>query len=290
MSATDTDVTVLGLGAMGSALARAFLAAGHPTTVWNRTETRSRPLADMGASVADDPHSAVRGADIVVSSLVDGAAATAVLTAAAPGLAGKTVVELTSVTPRQAIDITRLVREAGAAALSGAVMVPPPMIGTEDAVVLYDGDRPTFDCWAETLRAIAPTEVFVSEAPGSAALLDIGMLDVFYGAVTSFVHAAVLVGAGGLAPADFLEHGSSMLALADVVARELAPQLAAGTFPGDENDLDMMLRGIRHVVETAVERGVDPALPKITERLMAEAVEEGHGDDGYGRIAELLRR
>lgn len=34
------EVTVIGLGAMGSALARAFIKAGHTVTVWNRTAAR----------------------------------------------------------------------------------------------------------------------------------------------------------------------------------------------------------------------------------------------------------
>ena len=41
MSSTTTNhVTLLGTGAMGSALARAVIDAGHPTTVWNRTPGR----------------------------------------------------------------------------------------------------------------------------------------------------------------------------------------------------------------------------------------------------------
>ncbi|MFC7722700.1 NAD(P)-binding domain-containing protein [Nonomuraea recticatena] len=38
-----TPVTVLGLGSMGTALAEAFIEAGHPTTVWNRTASKAAP-------------------------------------------------------------------------------------------------------------------------------------------------------------------------------------------------------------------------------------------------------
>lgn len=38
-----TDITMVGLGAMGGALARAFLGAGHATTVWNRTSSKIVP-------------------------------------------------------------------------------------------------------------------------------------------------------------------------------------------------------------------------------------------------------
>jgi 3-hydroxyisobutyrate dehydrogenase-like beta-hydroxyacid dehydrogenase len=290
MTTDNPHVAVLGLGAMGSALARALVEAGHPTIVWNRTAQRAAPLVAIGATAATDPASAVEGAELVVTSLVDGAAALDVLSLAASALRDRTVVELTSVTPRQARAIGDLVRGEGAAFLSGAVMVPPQMIGTADAVLLLDGDRAGFDRSVAALGAIAPTTVFVGDEVGASALLDMGMLDVFYGAVTSFVHATTLVRTGGVKPTEFLEHGSSMLELAGVVVQDLVGELESGSFPGDENNLAMMLRGIDHVVETAEERGIDPALPCVTAQLMRAAVDRGYGRDGYGRIAELLRR
>jgi 3-hydroxyisobutyrate dehydrogenase-like beta-hydroxyacid dehydrogenase len=54
-----TSVTLLGLGAMGTALARTWLAVGHPLTVWNRTPARAAGLAAEGARVADNPAEAV---------------------------------------------------------------------------------------------------------------------------------------------------------------------------------------------------------------------------------------
>ncbi|MFB7152975.1 NAD(P)-binding domain-containing protein, partial [Streptomyces virginiae] len=45
----ESAVTVLGLGPMGRSLAAAFLAAGLPTTVWNRTPGRDRELVERGA-------------------------------------------------------------------------------------------------------------------------------------------------------------------------------------------------------------------------------------------------
>jgi 3-hydroxyisobutyrate dehydrogenase-like beta-hydroxyacid dehydrogenase len=44
-----STVSVIGLGAMGRALAAAFLSAGHRTTVWNRTGGRAGDLVGKGA-------------------------------------------------------------------------------------------------------------------------------------------------------------------------------------------------------------------------------------------------
>ncbi|MFQ6331468.1 NAD(P)-binding domain-containing protein [Nocardia sp. CWNU-33] len=45
-----TPVIVIGLGSMGSALAEAFVRAGHPTTVWNRSPEKAASLVARGAT------------------------------------------------------------------------------------------------------------------------------------------------------------------------------------------------------------------------------------------------
>jgi len=52
MTTTRQTVSFLGLGEMGSALARAVIRAGHPTTVWNRSPAKATALIDDGARAA----------------------------------------------------------------------------------------------------------------------------------------------------------------------------------------------------------------------------------------------
>ncbi len=78
-----TDVTVIGLGAMGAALARAQLRAGHLVTVWNRSADRAAPLVAQGARVAPDATAALSASPVILVCLVSYAAADAVLDAQA---------------------------------------------------------------------------------------------------------------------------------------------------------------------------------------------------------------
>ncbi|HEY3907266.1 MAG TPA: NAD(P)-binding domain-containing protein, partial [Streptosporangiaceae bacterium] len=48
-SAGTLPVAVLGTGIMGSAMARNLIAAGLPTTVWDRSPAATVPLAEAGA-------------------------------------------------------------------------------------------------------------------------------------------------------------------------------------------------------------------------------------------------
>jgi len=69
----------LGLGKMGSLMARRLIAAGQDVTVWNRTRPATEALVADGAAIAGTPAEAARGKDAVVSMLFDDAANEAVL-------------------------------------------------------------------------------------------------------------------------------------------------------------------------------------------------------------------
>jgi 3-hydroxyisobutyrate dehydrogenase-like beta-hydroxyacid dehydrogenase len=74
-----TAVAVLGLGAMGRAIAARLLDAGHDVRVWNRTTGRDEELVAAGARRADTPADAVGGAEVVITMVTDGAALEQVL-------------------------------------------------------------------------------------------------------------------------------------------------------------------------------------------------------------------
>jgi 3-hydroxyisobutyrate dehydrogenase len=72
MRATGQEpVAVLGIGAMGHAMATSMLRAGIPTIVWNRRPTATRDLAGLGADVAETAADAARRAAIVVTMVTD---------------------------------------------------------------------------------------------------------------------------------------------------------------------------------------------------------------------------
>lgn len=68
--ATSGDrVAVLGTGIMGSAMARNLIAAGLPTTVWDRSPEVTAPLAAVGAVAAGSARDAVADARTVITML-----------------------------------------------------------------------------------------------------------------------------------------------------------------------------------------------------------------------------
>ncbi len=75
----EKKITLLGLGAMGTAIARAWLGAGYELTVWNRTASRAEAIAAEGAKATETASEAVAASDLVVACLLDDASVGEVL-------------------------------------------------------------------------------------------------------------------------------------------------------------------------------------------------------------------
>ncbi|SFB56231.1 3-hydroxyisobutyrate dehydrogenase [Amycolatopsis marina] len=289
MSQTSTDraaVSVLGLGAMGSALAEALLAAGHPTTVWNRSPAKADPLVAMGAVRAATAAEAISVNRLVVVCLLDYRSVHEVLDDVAGKLAGKTLVNLTNGTPGQAEEFARWAAEHGADYLDGGIMAVPPMIATPDAFLLYSGSSGAFDEYRETLDALGES-VFLGTEPGQAALHDLSLLSGMYGMIAGILHSFALIGADRAETfAPLLRRWlTTMTAYVDGAAA----QITEGDYTlGVVSNLAMQAEGYVNILRVAEEENVTPVLLAPLGPLMQRRVADGYGHEDITGLVELL--
>ncbi|MEV5403246.1 NAD(P)-binding domain-containing protein [Streptomyces albidoflavus] len=251
-TAGPAAVTVLGLGRMGSALAAAFLAAGHSTTVWNRTPGKADELAARGARHAGSVAEAVAAAPLVVVCVADDEAVHQLLDPLDGALAGRTLVNLTTGTSAQARANAAWAKERRIAFLDGAIMAVPEDIATGDAVLLYSGPRDAFDTYEEALRVLAPAGT--THLGG-----DAGLAARMTTVVAGYVTAA-------------------------------APEVDAGTYPAGDATLTVHQEAMRHLAEESEALGVNAELPRFLQLLAGRAVAEGHAESGYSALVEQFRK
>jgi 3-hydroxyisobutyrate dehydrogenase-like beta-hydroxyacid dehydrogenase len=112
---------------MGVPMAGRLVAAGHQTTVWNRTKDKCAAAGEQGARVADTPADAVRGADIVITMLRDADSVDAVLFAdggAADAVApGAVLLEMSTTGPDAVRDLRARLR-------ADVALVDAPVVGS----------------------------------------------------------------------------------------------------------------------------------------------------------------
>lgn len=273
---------------MGQALARAFLAHGHPTTVWNRSPEKGDAVVAAGATRAASVADAVASADLVVVCVVDYAAARQLLEPAAAALRGRTVVNLTADTPDAARSLAGWAAEHGVDYLDGSIMTPTITIDTPDAVLIYSGPDDLYRRHAATLAALGGKQQHLGTDPGRAAAFDVALLDLFWTAVAGMTHAFALAKAEGIDGADLVPLAEDMAGLLKASIAEHGERLDAGRYDADIAELSTITAGLDHVVTASERRGLDTAVQRAALAQLRRAIDAGHGGDDLSVLSDVL--
>lgn len=277
-----TTVAFIGLGAMGSRMARRLLDGGCKVVAWNRRRAKTEELSDLGAAIAATPKEAAASADVVITMVTDPAALQAVTEGPAgvaagvrPGIA---VIEMSTVGPAA---VSRLASKLPA----GARLLDAPVLGSLDEA--ESGNL--------TIFAAGPSELVERATPLLSAfgsVIPVGSLG--SGAAAKLVANATLFATlGTLGEAIALGRG---LGLSDDVtylvlsATPIAGQAERRRRTIETEDypprfpLALARKDAALIREAAVAAGVDIRLMRAAETWLAETEAAGLGDHDYSAV------
>ena len=281
-----SDITMIGLGAMGSALANAFAGAGHDLTVWNRTAARMAPLVTLGAKAAANVVAAIEASPVIVICIDNYAATTQLLET--PGvlkaLAGRTLIQLSTGTPNEARDCETRVAAAGSDYIDGAIMPYPSGIGGETAQILFAGSEAAYRRAESLLGCLGGDLRYLGENPAAAAVMDMALLTHELCSDVGILHAANLCQSEGVG-VDVL---ASMFA-AGHPARKLATLIHAGRDDGLGATIAVWNGALQRIRTQASDAGINSEVPDFIAGLFDRAIAAGHGDEDLVALIKLLR-
>lgn len=288
-----TRVGILGTGRMGSALARAFIKNGYPTTVWNRSPDKTQPLAALGASVAASVRDAVAASEIIVVNVSDYEASTALLRdpPAAEALRGKVIVELTSGTPRSAREAALWAEAQGAHTLDGAILATPDIIGSAAATIIVSGPQAAFEVHQEALKVLG-TVRHVGEDPGIAAALESVGLSQLWGGLFAALQTIALAQAEGVDPALLARQWKETGSVVDGLVADLIARTQSRRFAADQDTLSTVVvhaNALRHLVEVTEMHQLDPGLVATYDAQFQRAIAAGHLDDDFAAMTKFTQ-
>jgi 3-hydroxyisobutyrate dehydrogenase-like beta-hydroxyacid dehydrogenase len=287
LDSDKAEVTVIGLGLMGQALADALLTSGHPTTVWNRSAGKAEHLVARGATLATSVREAVAASPLVIICVTDYDAVRELLEPVE--LTGRVVVNLTSGTSKQARDTAEWAAQRGATYLDGVILAIPSAIATPEAVLLYSGPRDAFDAHEPTLQRLGTT-TYLDVDHGVSSLYDMAMLTVMWSLLNGFLHGAAILGTAKVDAATAAPIMNQLIASMAGWITTYADQIDAGKYPADDATIDTHLAAMEHLIHESETLGVNAELPKFVKTLADRAVDGGHGGDGYAALIEQFRR
>ncbi|WP_420212854.1 NAD(P)-dependent oxidoreductase [Burkholderia aenigmatica] len=290
---TAQAISVIGLGAMGAALAKALLAANHRVTVWNRTASKSVALGEVGARVAHSVAEAIDASQVVVVCVLDYGASDSLLRSAdvAARLKGKTIIQLTTGTPEDARDTSEWATEHGVAYLDGTIGCYPKDIGTPDGSILYAGSRSTFETLRPTLASLSGHALFVGEGFANAAILDGAVVGSYsLGAALGFLYGAAVCDAEGISLDTYLSLALARRPFVEDTLQTCVQMIQKGNYSGSQATLDSWAAGIGQLVAFSQESGTDSRYPQEVLARLQQAVAMGHGQHELAAVFECFRK
>jgi 3-hydroxyisobutyrate dehydrogenase-like beta-hydroxyacid dehydrogenase len=282
-----SDISSLGLGLMGAAVARSFVNAGHRLTVWNRSEAKTQPLVQLGASAAGSVAAAVSASPVTVIC-VDGYHTTQALfdiPEVISALPGHVIVQLSTGSPSEARQADAWFSERRALYLDGAILGGPATMGTLKGTVLVSGRLETFDRCKVLLGALGGGTRYIGGKIGAAAAIDMAYLARQYGMYAGVAHGVLICESEG---AD-LEVYASVFAENDT-GRWMIDAVRKGAFSNPPATLSVWNAALRGLQEQARDAGINHEVPDLVSGILNRAEAAGFGAEHIAAMVKVLRQ
>lgn len=282
-------MSVIGLGQLGARLAQAFLAAGHATTVWNRTAAKADALVAQGAIRAATAEAAVAASPLIVVCLPDYTTVRDLLGPVSGRLRSRALVNLTSGTPEEAAWMADWAAGHGADYLDGAAMSGTRLVGRPEALFLFSGSHETFATHRSVLASLG-NSVHLGADPTLAPVYDTALFGLAWGALAGYYHAVALAGAAGIDPAAFTAVATEHLPFVTSLMTDHARQIEDGRFPDHDGTVEVHAAAMEHLLRTSRARGIGTDLPELIGDLLDRAAATGHGSSGIASVIETITK
>jgi 3-hydroxyisobutyrate dehydrogenase-like beta-hydroxyacid dehydrogenase len=282
-----SDVAVIGLGNMGSALARVLQENGRAITVWNRSPEKAASLMEKGAVLAPSAVAAITASPLIIVCVTNYAAANRILGDVATELTGKLLVQFTTGSPQEARASETWAHAHHADYLDCAITGSPSSIGTPSAHILLSGREVAFQKAEPTLRLLASNLDYKGEPIGLASAWEMVFIMHYYGMFLSLFHSVQICQVEGIPLEAYItllgEQGKNY-------EKWLCETIQSGTYHETSAPLELWAGGIQQIAQHAQDSHIPAEFPKLAARLFQEAMTAGYGREEVSALFKVLQK
>jgi 3-hydroxyisobutyrate dehydrogenase-like beta-hydroxyacid dehydrogenase len=285
-----TRIGFLGLGNMGSAMARRLVDAGHDVIVWNRTPRAAAELVAAGASLASTAAEAL-AAPASFSMLANDEAAEAVLTVEnLSGEAGRIHVNTASISAAAADRLERVHREAGVGYVASPVLGRPSVAAAGNLNLMVAGPDELVERVMPFLEPLSVRVWRFGEHPRRANVAKVSMNFMLLHAMQAMAESITLVEAHGIDASDFMELATNSL-FGGVAYGGYGPMIAERRYRPAGFSMALGLKDLSLAEDLAEEGGIVlPTAAVIRDRFERALADEELADLDWSAMAEVTRR
>ncbi len=286
----NQSISVIGLGAMGSGIARTLMASGCEVSVWNRSRGKVDELVSQGAVACDSPLDAVRANTTVIVCLTDYAAWKGIIEA--NGLAdcfdGTCIIQLTTGMIDSVQEHAAFIEQHGGRLADGAVMCYPSDLGTETGSLLMAGPADVLEECDPILRLLAANWTNLGEdikkptILSRALMVDVGL------SLIGIVNGVAIAQAGGISLDVFMEHTRNVGSIIPAEKIRLIEAVRDGNTEETQATINAWGEGQKAVRAIAQSLGTNLVFQDAVRLVFEEAEKRGLGKKDLAALAEVF--
>lgn len=281
------DVSVIGLGAMGTALARTLLENGHGVTVWNRSPDKAKALVETGAELADSPAAAISASPLTLVCIKSNSDTRRLLETAGD-LAGRKIVELSTGSAPEAKALAEWLREQGANYLIGMICVFPRDIGDAESAIITAGEEPLWQESESVLKCLAGKSSYVGEDIGALAILYSALLLPRQGFMFGMIYGALLCKKAGLPLSTYVDQMPLTIKVVHDYYDVFSTSVLLEDYSDPQASIDVYVAAFADTLESFREHGADDRLPRLMADLLDRGAAAGLGGQQITALIDLL--
>jgi 3-hydroxyisobutyrate dehydrogenase-like beta-hydroxyacid dehydrogenase len=284
-------VAVVGLGRMGTGMAHSLLRAGFTVRVFNRTPEKAAPLVAQGAVSAGSPADAARGADAVLSSLLDDGTLRAVVEAEDGLLAGLETgsvhISTSTVSPGCSNEMASLHAVRGLGFLAAPVLGRPDVALAGELLSLAGGEQDVLDRARPFIEAYSSRILHTGTGAGTANSLKLAFN--FYIAASAELFGQFLT----FTEKSGVEHDTAMQALRGMqgspAINGYLERIGAREFDEVGFAMSTGLKDLRLMLDAAAEVRCPLPYAAVAHDHTLSALATGLGEQDWSAFTEVAR-
>ncbi|RNL80790.1 NAD(P)-dependent oxidoreductase [Sinomicrobium pectinilyticum] len=287
---TIKKVSLIGLGQMGRKMARMYIDAGYEVTLWNRTLEKTREFEDV--NITESAQDAIARSPFVIICVYDNSATLDILNNLADQgvLEGKTIVNLTTGGPDEALEIEKIVSAQKGNYINGAIQVAPDQMGKESTTILLSGNKKAYDEHRSTFDILGGNLKFLGEKAAASSAMDLATLTWLYGSYIGLIYGVSLGQKYGLDLEDYSRIiGEITPGFTEFFQYEI-DVINRGDYSITQSPLPISIAATQRIADSFKELNVLREFPEAIKNILEQAGEKGLGNEELAAIIKVINK
>jgi len=269
-------ISVIGLGDMGTALARTLLNHGYAITVWNRSAEKAKPLVSAGATLADSASDAVAASSATITCIKSHRQTRELLAIDPTVLKGKTIIELSTLESK------------GADYLLGMINAYPSKVGEDETTIITVGSESTWAEYQSLIKVLGGKSTYAGDQPAALAVLFAALFTTRQSFMFGMIYGALACQKAGIPLDAFVNQIPVSIKVVQDYYDLFAATVPSGNYSNPEASMTTYAAAIDDTLGTFKNLDARSELPQLMHDLVHHAVDKGHGDEQLTALVKLM--